>query len=99
MSTSVFAARQEPRVMMRLQQSAANAEARQQLAIAGGFRGVEAERPSLWGGLPTQDWAVSRGSGNIAPKMYPASYIFIPNSAPNGTGDYAVFALNVAGVT
>ncbi len=99
MSTSVFAARQEPRVMMRLQQSAANAEARQQLAIAGGFRGVEAERPSLWGGLPTQDWAVSLGSGNIAPNMYPAKYSFNLNSAPNCAGDYAVFALNVAGVT
>jgi len=55
----------------------------------------------IGGGVPRQaiDWSVSLGTGNVAPNMYPAKFIFNLNSNPDCANDYAVFGLNVAGVT
>lgn len=44
------------------------------------------------------DWSVSLGAGNVAPNMSPAKFSFDINTA-DCTNDYAVFALNVPGVT
>lgn len=45
------------------------------------------------------DWAVSLGAGNVPPNMSPAKYGFDANGTPDCNADYAVFGLNVAGVT
>ena len=44
------------------------------------------------------DWSVSLGAGTVAPNMSPAKFGFDPTLA-SCSNDYAVFALNVPGVT
>ena len=39
------------------------------------------------------------GTGNVSLSKFPAKFTFNINSAPSCTADFAVFALNVAGVT
>jgi hypothetical protein len=45
------------------------------------------------------DWSVSLGAGNVAASMFPAKYSFDINGTPSCANDFAVFGLNVAGVT
>jgi hypothetical protein len=45
------------------------------------------------------DWSLSLGAGNVAQSMFPAKYSFDINGAPSCANDFAVFGLNVAGVT
>ena len=49
--------------------------------------------------LMRRDWSVSLGTGAVSLSKYPAKYSFNINGTPSCTADYAVFALNVAGVT
>ncbi len=49
-----------------------------------------------------RDWSVSLGAGSVAPNMFPAKFGFNPDGtvvSANCASDYAVFGLNVAGVT
>ena len=46
-----------------------------------------------------RDWNVSLGNGRLSPNMYPAKYSFDPSLPPDCANDYAVFGLNVGGVT
>lgn len=45
------------------------------------------------------DWSLSLGTGNVAQSMFPAKFSFDINGAPSCANDYAVYGLNVAGVT
>jgi hypothetical protein len=45
------------------------------------------------------DWSVSLGTGNVAPHMSPSTYSFNSDGTPDCIRDYAVFGLNVPGVT
>jgi hypothetical protein len=45
------------------------------------------------------DWSLSLGTGNVAQSMFPAKFSFDINGAPSCANDFAVFGLNVAGVT
>ena len=45
------------------------------------------------------DWSLSLGTGNVAQSMFPAKYVFDINGAPSCANDFAVYGLNVAGVT
>jgi len=45
------------------------------------------------------DWSLSLGAGNVGQSMYPAKYMFDINGTPSCASDFAVFGLNVAGVT
>ena len=97
--TSVLAMRADPRILMRLSDAAVRAEAE-----AAWFRERQSagENPlQSISGSPRRvvDWSVSLGTGNVAPNMYPAKFTFNLNSNPSCANDYAVFALNVAGVT
>jgi len=91
-------ARVEPRLIPTLLQRNQN--------LSSGGRGATAS-PGIDGSPQTPrqknrlqvDWAVSLGSGAVAANMSPAKYGFDVNGAPDCTNDYAVFALNVAGVT
>jgi hypothetical protein len=59
------------------------------------------------GGIPTRtngslmhrDWSVSLGNGGVSLSKFPAKYNFSVSGTPSCTADFAVFALNVAGVT
>jgi hypothetical protein len=99
-NTNVIAARQDPRILMRLAETATRNEAADAVALQRMLRGQVGSQ-DISGGVPRQaiDWSVSLGTGNVAPNMYPAKYIFNLNSNPDCVNDYAVFALNVAGVT
>ena len=55
--------------------------------------------PTIKRSLMHRDWSVSMGTGNVSLSKFPAKYSFNINNAPNCTADFAVFALNVAGVT
>jgi len=44
-----------------------------------------------------RDWSVSMGTGNVSNAKFPAKYSFNVNGTASCTGDFAVFALNVAG--
>jgi hypothetical protein len=46
-----------------------------------------------------RDWSVSLGAGSVAPNNFPAKFGFDINATPDCLNDYALFALNVAGVT
>src|SRR4029077_1419266 len=46
-----------------------------------------------------RDWSVSLGAGSVAANNFPAKYSFDINANPDCLNDYALFALNVAGVT
>ncbi len=45
------------------------------------------------------DWSLSLGTGSVAQSMFPAKFGFDINGAPSCANDFAVFGLNVAGVT
>jgi hypothetical protein len=45
------------------------------------------------------DWSLSLGAGVVAAYNFPAKYTFDINAAPSCANDYAVFGLNVPGVT
>jgi hypothetical protein len=49
--------------------------------------------------LTHRDWSVSLGNGSVSLSKFPAKYSFSINGTANCTSDFAVFALNVAGVT
>ena len=49
--------------------------------------------------LMHRDWSVSMGTGSVSLSKFPAKYSFNINGAPSCTADFAVFALNVRGVT
>ena len=53
--------------------------------------------PSMWNANLHRDWSVSLGTGNVSQSKFAAKYSFNINGTPSCTGDYAVFALNVAG--
>jgi hypothetical protein len=53
--------------------------------------------PSAWNANLHRDWSVSLGTGNVSQSKYPAKYSFNINGTPSCTGDYVVYALNVAG--
>jgi hypothetical protein len=93
--TSILASRRDPRVLMRL----ADLAAREELAQGSRRRQLAAEGDLVPGRTPAVDWSVSLGAGNVAPNMFPAKFTFNLNTNPDCTKDYAVFALNVAGIT
>jgi hypothetical protein len=45
------------------------------------------------------DWSVNLGAGNLAPHEYAAKYGFNLNAQPDCVNDYAVYGLNITGVT
>ena len=45
-----------------------------------------------------EDWAISLGTGSVAPAMYPAKFGFDPNALPSCPNDFVVFPVNVAGL-
>src|SRR5277367_2826872 len=49
--------------------------------------------------LVHRDWSVSMGTGGVSLSKFPAKYGFNINGTPSCTADYAVFGLNVGGVT
>jgi len=60
---------------------------------------VDGKTPGSVNGALKFDWSVSLGTGTVAANMFPAKYSFNLSANPDCTNDYAVFALNVAGVT
>ena len=51
------------------------------------------------GSVIRRDWSVSMGNGNLSIGKFPAKYTFDVNGTPSCTTDFAIFPLNVAGVT
>jgi hypothetical protein len=107
-TANLKAARTEPRILFQLADRnlarLGNGEMKSSAAVSappieqidGG--GVDPSRPSN-GSLVHRDWSVSLGTGAVSLSKYPAKYSFNINGTPSCTADYAVFALNVAGVT
>jgi hypothetical protein len=62
------------------------------------YSNVDARGTTI-GSVMHRDWSVSLGNGGLSQAKYPAKYTFDINGTPSCTADFAVFALNVAGVT
>jgi hypothetical protein len=100
------AAKTEPRILFHLAERNFHREASS--SGQGGGYGPEndlspglGDRPLVIRKKPPlkRDWSVSLGAGSVAPNMFPAKYSFDINATPDCLNDYALFALNVAGVT
>lgn len=108
-AANLKAAEAEPRVLFQLADRnlvrAENGSLR--LAATAPNPAIEPRSPDGGGGIPLRtnsslthrDWSVSMGNGNVSLSKFPAKYSFDINGAPNCASDFAVFALNVAGVT
>jgi hypothetical protein len=108
---NLAAAERNPRIMQLLLRQAAAAERRRPNnvipALEGGFGIFDALPTAIKvEGKTTQvtanrkiDWSVPLGAGSLAPHQYAAKYGFNVNAAPDCVNDYAVYGLNVAGVT
>ncbi len=108
-AANLKAAEAEPRVLFQLADRnlvrAENGSLR--LAATAPNPAIEPRSPDVGGGIPLRtnsslthrDWSVSMGNGNVSLSKFPAKYSFDINGAPNCASDFAVFALNVAGVT
>ena len=108
-TANLKAAETEPRILFQL------ADRNLVLAQDGGLRFSPSAPDSLTGmphtldgdpiplrtnsSLMHRDWSVSMGTGSVSLSKFPAKYSFNINNAPSCTADFAVFALNVAGVT
>ena len=46
-----------------------------------------------------RDWSISLGNGSTAPAMYPAKFGFDPTAVPSCPNDYAVYPVNVTGLS
>src|SRR4051812_46805663 len=66
---------------------------------------LEATRAARWRGAQIRkssvqrDWNVTLGSGTVAPNMSPAKFGYLITAEPDCTNDFAVYGLNVAGVS
>src|SRR5439155_25003139 len=86
-------ARHEPRIMFSwLQRN--NARNRSALNNAAGARQAQPKKSSI-----KRDWNFTLGSGTVAPNQYPAKFGFDVNATPSCANDFAIFGLNIAGVT
>jgi len=61
-------------------------------ATSGGAQAKSSPKMSI-------DWSVSLGTGFVAQNISPAKYSFNPNLAADCANDFAIFGLNVSGVT
>jgi hypothetical protein len=108
-ATNLKAAETEPRILFQLSDRNLVQVQNGGLRLAPAAPNSATEPRSLDGGgvsplrtnssLTHRDWSVSMGTGAVSLSKFPAKYSFNINGTANCTADFAVFALNVAGVT